>query len=103
MVNYDIILNIISLVLLFIILFIIVFGCKGRYINYNERFENKEENKEKDNKPTLSPFENKILEQLSSGELTADKFTDLIRTERFTQENLTNVINYVEHFKGVVN
>ena len=67
MVDYDIILNIISVVLLFIILFIILFGCKGR--RYRERFSNNNEEEKK---------------------------------EKFTNENLNNVINFVEYKKGVV-
>ncbi len=104
MVNYDIILNLFSLVLLFIILFIIMFGCKGKQMNYNEYFTNKEkENKEeKEDKPKLTPFENNILTQLSNGELTTEKFADLIKKDKFTQDNLKNVIDYVEHSKGVI-
>jgi len=103
MVNYDIILNIISIVLLFIILFIILFGCKGR--GYRERFTNNnnetEETKET-KKPILSPFENNILEKLSNGSLSTEAFTNLIKEEKFTKDNLNNVINYVEHNRGVM-
>ncbi len=102
MVDYDIILNIISVVLLFIILFIFLFGCKGR--RYRERFSNnnEEEKKEKFTEPSLSPFENNILKQLSDGSLSTEQFTDLIKKEKFTNENLNNVINFVEYKKGVV-
>jgi uncharacterized membrane protein len=102
MVNYDIILNIISIVLLFIILFIILFGCRGK--RYRERFtnNNEKEEKEQSKKPTLSPFENNILEKLSNGSLSTEAFTNLIKEEKFTKDNLNNVINYVEHNKGVM-
>lgn len=107
MVNYDIILNIISVVLLFIILFIILFGCRGR--KYREQFTNneidteKEEETKKNNKqPILSQFENNILTQLSNGSLSTEAFTDLIKKEKFTQDNLNNVIDYVEYFKGSI-
>jgi hypothetical protein len=106
MVNYDVILNLISIVLLLIILFVILFGCRGR----RERFTNKEDNDEettpkkevKDNKPSLSNFENKVLNELSNGTLSTEAFTDLIKKEKFTQENLNNVINYMEYSKGVI-
>lgn len=103
MVDYDIILNIISVVLLFIILFIILFGCKGR--RYRERFSNnekEEEKKEKITEPTLSPFENNILKQLSDGTLSTEAFTDLIKKEKFTKDNLNNVINFVDYNKGII-
>jgi len=99
MANYDTILNITSIVLLLLILFIIIFGCRNK--KYREQFTDKNDKKE-DDKPTLSAFENKVLEQLSNGELTTEAFTDLIKKEKFTQDNLNNVINYVEHSKGVI-
>jgi len=100
MVNYDAVLNIISVGLIFIILFVILFGCRFR-INRYERFTNPEE-KEKSETPGLSEFENQILEKLSNGQLSTDGLTELITSQKFTQENLENMINYVEHFKGVV-
>jgi len=99
MANYDTILNITSIVLLLLILFIILFGCRNK--RYREQFTDKNDKKE-DDKPTLSAFENKVLQQLSNGELTTEAFTDLIKKEKFTQDNLNNVINYVEHSKGVL-
>lgn len=108
MVNYDAILNLVSVVLIVLILFIIIFGCKSNGTHYYERFENKEETtteekKEETKKPELSIFENQILQQLSNGQLTTEAFTNLIATNKFTQENLDNMINYVETFKGIVN
>ena len=46
---------------------------------------------------------NNVLKKLSNGELSTDDFAELIKKEQFTTQNLNNVINYVEHFKGVVN
>ncbi len=100
MVDYDIILNIISVVLLFIILFIILFGCKGR--GYRERFTNEKEEENKSTEPTLSPFENNVLKKLSEGTLSTEQFTDLIKKDKFTKDNLNNVINYVEYNKGIM-
>ena len=51
----------------------------------------------------LTQFENNVLKKLSNGELSTDDFAELIKKEQFTTQNLNNVINYVEHFKGVVN
>ena len=115
MVNYDILLNLVSIVLVLLILFMILFGCKRNGRHYFERFENPEEEKEeqeekpkekKEKKVTekfeLSQFENQILNQLSSGQLTTEAFTNLIATEKFTQKNLENMINYVEATKGEV-
>jgi len=105
MVDYDIILNLVSIVILLIILFIIVFGCRFRIVNsYYEKFSNKDEkdDKKETDKTELSPFENKVLEELASGQMTTEAFTDLIKTERFTQQNLDNMIAHVEKNKGVV-
>lgn len=106
MVNYDVILNLVSIVLVLLILFMILFGCKGSNgTRYYERFENPEESvkeEKEEKKPELSGFESEILEQLSSGKLTTDAFTNLITTQKFTQQNLENMINYVESNKGVV-
>jgi hypothetical protein len=108
--NYNTILNLISIVLLFIILFIIIFGCKGRRMFFNEKFTDKNEDtseptekKDTTSEPVLTQFENNVLKKLSTGELSTEEFADLIKKEKFTTENLNNVITYVEHFKGVVN
>ena len=100
MVNYDAILNIVSIGLIFIILFVILFGCRFKHNRY-ERFTNPEEEK-KEKTPGLSEFENQILDKLSSGQLSTEGLTELITSQKFTQENLENMINYVEHFKGDV-
>ncbi len=135
MVNYDVILNLVSIVLVLLILFMILFGCKKNGRRYYERFENdndendnddndndndddKTQNKEKKTKktavkknsktetkakePIISGFEKEILEQLSSGQLTTEAFTNLITTQQFTQQNLENMINYVENAKGII-
>lgn len=102
MVKYNAILNIVSIVLLFIILFVILFGCRFRKNRY-EQFTNPSEEKETEKeKPALSDFENQILDKLSNGQLSTDGLTELITSQKFTQENLENMINYVEHFKGNV-
>lgn len=128
MVNYDAILYLVSIVLVLLILFMILFGCKSNGRRYYEKFENKDDkleeedereeeeskkptinkqeqrnekkvNKNKD-EPYLSNFENQILSQLSSGQLTTEAFTNLIANQQFTQTNLENMINYVEYNKG---
>jgi flagellar biosynthesis/type III secretory pathway M-ring protein FliF/YscJ len=69
MVNYDVILNLVSIVLILLILFMILFGCKSP-INkrgYYERFSNKneddeeqeEEEEEDDDEKEEEKFENK--------------------------------------------
>lgn len=128
MVNYDAILYLVSIVLVLLILFMILFGCKSNGRRYYEKFENKDDkleeedereeeeskkptinkqeqhNEKKVNKnkeePFLSNFENQILSQLSSGQLTTEAFTNLIANQQFTQTNLENMINYVEYNKG---
>ena len=89
--------NILAILLILIILFMILFGCK---CNKYEKFENNktEEKKEEDNK--LSQFENSILKGLTSGTITSSVLSDLIKTEKFTSENLENLISHVEKFKG---
>lgn len=122
MVQYDNILFLLSIFLILIILFLVLFGCRRtRIINANyERFTNINDNDEKEelteitetktkteNKKTkneevekLSTFEKSILDGLSSGSLTTDNLSTLIKEEKFTENNLENLINYVEHFKG---
>jgi len=100
MVDYNNILNMISLLLAFIILFIILFGCKCEKSNrpmIKEKFENNEEKKEEDE---LSSFEKSILNGLSGGSITTKDLTSLIKNEQFTEKNLDNLIGYVEKFKG---
>jgi len=118
MVQYDNILFLLSIFLILVILFLVLFGCRRtRIINANyERFTNindndekeelteitetkKEKEKEKEVEK-LSTFEKSILDGLSSGSLTTDNLSTLIKEEKFTENNLENLINYVEHFKG---
>ena len=99
MVDYNNILNMVSLLLAFLILFIILFGCKCQTSEIplvKERFENKEEKKEED----LSSFEKSILNGLSAGSITTKDLTSLIKNEQFTEKNLDNLIEHVEKFKG---
>lgn len=99
MVDYNNILNMISLLLAFIILFIILFGCKCEKSNrpmIKENFENNEEKKEEE----LSTFEKSILNGLSGGSITTKDLTSLIKNEQFTEKNLDNLIGFVEKFKG---
>jgi hypothetical protein len=80
MVEYNNILNMISLLLAFIILFIILFGCKCNSCitptTIKEKFENNEEKKEEED---LSKFEKSILEGLSSGTITTKDLSSLIK------------------------
>ena len=132
MVKYEKIINIISIVLLLTILVVVLFGCHYggcRSFNY-EGFENnetsneeepkKEVKEEKEKKPemteksekkeqtdeevknSLTSFEKTVLEGLTSGSLTTNTLSDLIKAEKFTSVNLNNLINYVEHFRGVI-
>jgi hypothetical protein len=98
MVEYNDILNMVSLLLAFIILFIILFGCKCQTSTIvKERFENKEEEKKEED---LSSFEKSILNGLSAGSITTKDLTSLIKNEQFTEKNLDNLIEHVEKFKG---
>jgi len=97
MVEYNSILNMFSLLLAFIIFFIILFGCKCHSSPIvQEKFENKEAEKEKE----LTSFEKSVLNGLSAGSITTKDLTSLIKNEQFTEKNLENLIDYVEHFKG---
>ncbi len=118
MVQYDNILFLLSIFLILVILFLVLFGCRRtRIINANyERFTNINDNDEKEELTEitetkkekevekevekLSTFEKSILDGLSSGSLTTDNLSTLIKEEKFTENNLENLINYVEHFKG---
>jgi hypothetical protein len=100
MVDYNYVLNMISLLLAFVILFIILFGCRCyKMPAVKEKFENKEEEK-KEGGNILSKFENDVLKGLQSGSINATDLTKLIKKEQFTEQNLENLIGYVEQFKG---
>jgi len=114
MINYNNLFNLISLILVLIILFIIIYGCQYKT---RENFENSEENKSEEKKedkkedkkktdtgiPIISSFENSIMQGLTSGSLTVDGLTKIIKDGQFTSTNLENIISYVEHFKGAYN
>jgi|694.fasta_scaffold08408_15 hypothetical protein len=101
MVEYNDILNMVSLLLAFCILFIILFGCKCQTMPFvKEKFENKEEEKKEDDKEELSSFEKSILNGLTGGSITTKDLTSLIKNEQFTEKNLDNLIGHVEKFKG---
>lgn len=119
MANYENIFNIISIILLLTILVVVLFGCHYKGCRSFEGFEGgvdvedkpKEEKKEKskdekkeekkDNQSaSLSTFEKSVLDGLTTGSLTTDGLSSLIKEEKFTPTNLDNLIQYVEHFKG---
>lgn len=118
MVNYESIISLLSIMLILIILFVVIFGC--RCPHYYERFTNEEEKKEKKGNEKfisemeekmkgdklmgdggdLSQYEKTILEGLTKGSITTETFTNLVKTEKFTENNLNNLIAYVEKHKG---
>ena len=119
MVNYESIISLLSIMLILIILFVVLFGC--RCYNYYEHFETSKEEKKEEKKGQekfinemkekmknenmgngegLSEYENTILKAFSTGKMTPEKFADLINKEQFTEDNLDNLISYVEKFKG---
>ena len=86
---------------------------------YYERFTNKEDdvnedaekkdNKDKtekmteehiDDKSKLNQFEKSVLEGLSNGSMKTTDLTKLIKSGKFTADNLEKIINHVETFKG---
>jgi len=126
MVKYENIINIISIILLLTILTVVLFGCHYKGCRSFERFEGtgevegvhneekeekkkeekkeekKEDKKEKTDEPSqLSTFEKSVLDGLTSGSLTTEGLGSLIKEEKFTTTNLDNLINYVEHFRGM--
>lgn len=101
MADYNKIINIISIILILLILFVILFGCQYQKYNYHERFENNNEEKKKDEN-NLSSFEQSILKGLTDGSLKTEGLSALIKEEKFTENNLNNIITHVEKFKGNV-
>ncbi len=123
--KYDTIINTILVILILTIIVVILFGCHYKGCRYFEKFENETNNetesetkdKKKDSlldkikkdtikgndkeiDKSLSSFEKKVLEGLSSGSLNSDGLADLIKQEKFSNMNLDNIINYVEKVKG---
>ena len=121
MANYENIFNIISIILLLTILVVVLFGCHYKGCRSFEGFEGsveiennpkeeknekkEEKNEKKEEKKdsqtaSLSTFEKSVLDGLTTGSLTTDGLSSLIKEEKFTPTNLDNLIQYVEHFKG---
>jgi len=122
--NYNIILNLFSLVLVLSILFIVIYGCQFKKYNnkrierftdvneneYNNENENnidiietakiKNDNNEKNKITGLEGFEGKILDGLNNGTINDMDMKKLIETGTFTKDNLENIIKYVENFKN---
>jgi hypothetical protein len=104
---YNNILSLFSLVMALAILFIVLFGCQYKRYRHYEGFQDikTDEKKEPTSKTTpakndLSHFENKLMEGLSDGTVSTKDLETMINKEEFTQENLENMINYIEKFKG---
>jgi hypothetical protein len=124
--DYSFLMHIIIIILLLFILFTILISCRcpeTRYVsthryyprrNYYERFTNKDDEKDEeppkkvekmteehiDDKNKLNQFEKSVLEGLSTGSMKTEDLTKLIKTEKFTADNLEKIINHVETFKG---
>ena len=106
--DYNYILQMISLILAILILLSILYGCK--YTNYNiENFESKSEDKKKDAKKDskkeqkfkLSPIEESFIDGIKNGDLDIFKISDLIKNGKLDKGNLENMINYIESNKIV--
>jgi len=131
MVNYDVILNLVSIVLILLILFMVLFGCKNNNkIGYYERFSNKEdeddsddeEEKEKEEKKPKkvkkekSEKPEKKLEKKENTELSGfeKQILQQLSNGQLTTENFTNLIatekftqknleNIINHVEGFKN
>jgi hypothetical protein len=125
--DYSFLMHIIIIILLLFILFTILISCRcpeTRYVSndryyprrhYYERFTNKDDEPEInespkkvekmteehiDDKSKLNQFEKSVLDGLTNGTMKTADLTKLIKTEKFTADNLEKIINHVETFKG---
>jgi hypothetical protein len=108
---YNNILSLFSLVMALAILFIVLFGCQYKRYRHYEGFQDIKTDEKKEptpetpktsppSKTDLSHFENKLMEGLNDGTVSTKDLETMIKKEEFTQENLENMINYIEKFKG---
>lgn len=94
--NLDNILLFVSLFLALAIFVSVAFGCAFRKNSMFESFANKK----KGSGNGLSKFENQLLEGISSGKIGAEKIEQFIKSEKFTKDNLSNMIKHVEKMKN---
>lgn len=119
--KYNNILNLFSLTLVLVILFIVMYGCQFR--TYKKRIEkftdrndddndNKDDNENKDDNDKKDDNENKdkrkknvkkldenevyLLEQFINEKFNENDINDLILNGKFTNENLENMIEYID-------
>jgi hypothetical protein len=105
---YNNILSLLSLVMALAILFIVLFGCQYKRYRHYEGFQDIKTDEKKETTPNtpppaktdLSHFENKLMNGLNDGTVSTKDLETMIKKEEFTQENLENMINYIEKFKG---
>lgn len=94
--NLDTLILYVTLFLALAIFISVIFGCAFR--KSSEPFANKKGGK--DNSKSLSKFENEMLDGISAGRIGADKIAEYIKSGKFTQEHLSNMIKYAEKMKN---
>jgi len=105
--------------LIAVMFFCVLFGCSCKRPRVREFFantENKDETSKKEDLPVpkkstekstkttekksdfseLSDFENSIIEGVQNGTITEKDMKEMIKSEKFTQENLANIISNIE-------
>jgi len=101
--KYNNILNLFSLTLVLVILFIVMYGCqfrtyKKRIEKFTDRNDDDNENKDKRKKNVKKLDENEVylLEQFINEKFNENDINDLILNGKFTNENLENMIEYID-------
>jgi cell division protein FtsN len=104
--NVNTILIYVSLLLAIAIFCSIVFGCYFKNHKIEKFSDTKDsknntkstikDSKDKEEKKVLSKFENDILTKLSKGDMDNEEVEKLIKAEKFTKDNLSNIIEHLE-------
>lgn len=94
--NFDTLILYVTLFLALAIFMSVAFGCAFR--KSTEQFSNKKGGNKGGN--GLSKFENQMLDGISAGNIGAEKIEEYIKSGKFTQEHLSNMIKYAEKMKN---
>jgi len=99
MADYNYVLNLFSLLLIIGILFIIMYGCQYQKHRKIEKFMDIDDyNKSLENEKTPQQIA-ELSKKVANDEISIKTFTNMIYESKFTKDDLTKIIDYVENFE----
>jgi len=100
MADYNYVLNLFSLLLIIGILFIIMYGCQYQKHRKIENFMDIDDyNKSLENEKNPQQIA-ELAKKIANDEVSIEKFTNMIDEGKFTKDDLTKIIDYVENFES---